>query len=130
MGSRRGAHKGPIVWQKALNLAVEVHRFSQAFPTFERFGLAAQIRRAAISIPSNIAEGAARRTTRDFVAFLHIARGSCAELETQLLLAKQFGYATDDAYEQISSRANEVGRLLTAVISALRHRVAKDRQEH
>ena len=111
-----------IVWQKALALAVDVHRLSESFPRSERFGLTSQLRRAAVSIPSNIAEGAARRTTRDLISFLYIARGSLAELETQLLLARQLGYLDDTGLEQMRPGLKEVGRLLNGLIAGLRRR--------
>jgi four helix bundle protein len=78
-----------------------------------------------VSIPSNVAEGAARRTTREFIAFLHIARGSFAELETQLLLAREIGYLADRDLSPILVRLDEVGRLLNAVISGLRARAER-----
>jgi four helix bundle protein len=88
---RRRNHKDLILWQKALALATDIHRLTGQLPRHEIFGLSSQMRRSAVSIPSNVAEGAARRTTREFIAFLHIARGSFAELETQLLLTRQIG---------------------------------------
>ena len=119
---RRRNHKDLILWQKAMALAVDVHRLSKLLPRDELFGLTSQLRRAAVSIPSNIAEGAARRSTREFIHFLHIARGSFAELETQLRLACQIGYLTDSALAPVLGRLDEVGRLLNAVISGLRRR--------
>jgi four helix bundle protein len=98
---RRRNHKDLILWQKALVLATEVHRLTARLPKSEIFGLTSQIRRAAVSIPSDVAEGAAWRTTREFMVFLHVARGSFAELETQLLLCK---------------------RLLNAIIAVLKRR--------
>jgi four helix bundle protein len=94
-------------------------------PRHELFGLSSQLRRAAVSIPSNVAEGAARRTSREFLSFLHVARGSFAELETQLHLAISIGYLTDTALAPVLCRLDEVGRLLTAVIIGLRRREAQ-----
>jgi four helix bundle protein len=111
-----------VLWQKAMQLAFEVHQATLKLPRHETFGLAAQIRRAAVSIPSNVAEGAGRRTTREFIAFLHIARGSLSELETQLLLAQSVGYVSDADTSTARQSAVEVGRLLNAVISGLRQR--------
>jgi four helix bundle protein len=82
------------------------------------------MRRAATSVPSNIAEGSARRTTRDFAAFLHISRGSLAELETQLVLAQRIGYVNAQLLQETMPRVEEVGRLLTAVLAGLRRRTA------
>jgi four helix bundle protein len=121
----RRNHKDLILWQKAMALASEVHRLTAKLPRHEVFGLSSQIRRAAVSIPSNVAEGAARRTTREFIAFLHIARGSFAELETQLLLAREIGYLADRDLSPILVRLDEVGRLLNAVVSGLRARAER-----
>jgi len=122
---QRRNHKDLILWQKALSLTTEVHRLTRKLPRHEIFGLSSQIRRAAVSVPSNVAEGAARRTTRDFIAFLHIARGSFAELETQLLLARRIGYLEDRDLAPVLVRLDEVGRLLNAVISGLRARMER-----
>ena len=119
----RNSHKDLILWQKALDLAVAVHEVSAAFPKSEIFGLVSQIRRAAVSIPSNIAEGSARRTTREFIAFLHIARGSMAEVETQLLLAQRTGYVSNERLTVLQVRLDEVGRIMNAVIAGLRRRL-------
>jgi four helix bundle protein len=117
------SHKDLIVWHRAMELAVEVHRLTARFPPHELFGLAAQLRRAAVSVPSNIAEGSARRTTRDLTAFLHVARGSVAEIETQLLLARQVAYIDDAALSSVVPRVDEVGRLLNGLIAALQRRL-------
>jgi four helix bundle protein len=122
---RRNNHKDLILWQKAMVLAADVHRLTTDLPRHELFGLSSQLRRAAVSIPSNVAEGAARRTTREFLSFLHIARGSFAELETQLHLAVDIGYLTDPALAPVLGRLDEVGRLLNAVIVGLRRREAR-----
>lgn len=120
------SHKDLIVWQKGLELAVDIHRLTENFPRHERFGIVAQLRRAAVSIPSNIAEGAARRTTRDFIAFLHIARGSLAELETQLLFAEQAAYVTPAALEKVMRLAHEVGRMINGMLRGLQRRLGTD----
>lgn len=119
----RKSHKDLILWQKTLDLAVAVHEASATFPKAEMFGLVSQIRRAAVSIPSNIAEGSARRSTREFIAFLHISRGSMAEVETQLLLAKGVGYISDERLAALQLRLDEVGRIMNAVITGLRRRL-------
>ena len=111
-----------IVWHKAMELAVLVHKLTATFPRHEVFGLAGQLRRAAVSVPSNVAEGSARRTTRDLAAFLHVARGSVAELETQLLLARKVGYLDEAALDSVSPTLDEVGRLLNGLITSLRRR--------
>ena len=85
-------YKDLIVWQKAMDLAAEIHRLTRSFPREELYGLTSQIRRAAVSVPSNIAEGQARQSTAEFRNFLSISQGSLAEVETQLLLAQRFQY--------------------------------------
>ena len=119
---KRRDYRDLVLWQKVMGLATEVHRVTLKLPRHEMFGLTAQIRRAAVSIPSNVAEGAGRRTTRDFLAFLHISRGSLSELETQLLLAQSVGYLTEQDWGAARTATVEVGRLLNAVISGLRRR--------
>jgi four helix bundle protein len=107
-----------------MELAAETHFVTRKLPPHEMFGLASQSRGAAVSIPSNIAEGAARRTTREFVWFLHVARGSLAELQTQLQLAQLVGYVSDSDIACARALMDEVGRLLNAVIGGLRRRQA------
>ena len=119
---KRRDYRDLVLWQKAMGLAAEVHRVTIKLPRHELFGMTAQIRRAAVSIPSNIAEGAGRRTTRDFLAFLHISRGSLSELETQLFLAQSIGYLNEADWAVARTGTIEVGRLLNAVINGLRRR--------
>jgi four helix bundle protein len=105
-------------------LAVSVHALTKQMPKDEMFGLTSQMRRAAVSVPSNTAEGAARHTTKEFLAFLYIARGSLAELETQLRLTRAIGYLPDDLVSPALASTDEVGRLLTSVIAGLKRRLA------
>jgi four helix bundle protein len=116
-------HKDLILWQKSMNLAVRVYNLSHRLPRNETFGLVSQIRRAGSSIPSNIAEGSARKSTREFVHFLHIARGSMAELETHLMLAQRIGYLTADEVAETQTAMDEVGRILNSVLSGLARRL-------
>ena len=118
----RVSHKDLILWRKALDLAVLVHRSSTALPRSEIYGLVSQMRRAATSVPSNIAEGYARRSTKEFIYFLRVARGSMAELETQLLLAQRVGYLPESEVIDLQDRIDEVGRILHAVVTGLRRR--------
>ena len=92
-------------------------------PRYEPIGLVTQLQRSAVSIPSNIAEGAGRRTTKEFLSFLYIARGSWAELDTQMLLAHELGYVNDEEMAHMRNSLDEVGRLLNSVIVALRRRL-------
>ncbi len=108
-----------IVWQKAMDLVETVYRMSGAFPSNELYGLTSQIRRAAVSIPSNIAEGQGRTTTRDFLHFLAIANGSLKEVETQTLIAQRLGYIDQSGASKVLALAAEVGRLLSGLRKSL-----------
>jgi four helix bundle protein len=111
------SHKDLIVWQKAVALAGKVYAATRKLPSEERYGLNQQLRRAVVSIASNIAEGSARRNRNEFIQFLHIARGSLSEVETQVLIAvdQQFIGSHDSLLEDIA----EVGRLLNGLIRSL-----------
>ena len=113
-------YQGLIVWQKAMRLAREVYTIARQLPIEEKFALADQLRRSVVSIPSNIAEGHARGSDKEFVHFLYIARGSNAELMTQLILCVDFGYLVDADVRRVKLQSNEVGRLLNALIAKLR----------
>lgn len=107
-----------IVWQKAMSLAAEVYKLTRQFPKEELFVLTTQVRRAAISVPSNIAEGHARQG-REFAHYLSIARGSAAEVETQLLLAVQFEYITAASLQPIVELLTEIRRMAAAIANKL-----------
>src|SRR5829696_806441 len=110
MGSQ--TYRDLEVWQKSMDLVTQIYEFSRLFPRDEQFGLTNQIRRAAVSIPSNIAEGQGRLHEGDFLRFLSIARGSLTETETQLLIAVRLGYVDKEAAKQVWILAQRVGRLL------------------
>lgn len=113
-----------IAWQKAMDLCVEIHTATMAFPKQEVFGLSAQINRAVVSIPSNIAEGHGRRTTADFIHFLTISRGSLNEVETQITLAMRYPYITQADHDDLLERCGEVGRILNGLMDSLERRLA------
>jgi len=115
-----------LVWQKAMDLAVEVHPVALSFPKVEMFVLTSQVNRAATSIPSNIAEGNGRRTTGEYLHFLGISRGSLNELETQLTLALRHDYIPENVHDHLLERAAEVGRLLNGLVEALERRLTKN----
>jgi four helix bundle protein len=108
-----------IVWQKAMDLALMVYEATENFPQKEIFGLTNQLRRAAVSVPSDIAEGQGRETTRDFLRFLGIARGSLQELETQLMLASRLRYIDESGKAAVFEVAEETGRLLSGLCKSL-----------
>tara|TARA_R110002124_G_scaffold239278_2_gene404486 strand:- start:175 stop:525 length:351 start_codon:yes stop_codon:yes gene_type:complete len=103
-------HKDLDVWKKSMDLVEATYKLTQQFPDSEKFGLSSQTRRAAVSIPSNIAEGAARKGDKELIHFLHIAMGSVAELETQYLIAMRLNYIVND--ESIENVLTEVKKLL------------------
>lgn len=108
------------VWQKAIVLTRNIYQITQKFPDAERFGLVSQMRRAAVSVPSNIAEGNARQSAKDYLRFLVTARGSLAELETQLIIATDLSILSDPA--PIMEAVSEVKRMLQGLIQSLHHR--------
>ncbi|MFO7695526.1 MAG: four helix bundle protein [Vicinamibacterales bacterium] len=117
--ARIESYKDLTVWQKAMALAAESYRLTAAFPAEERYGLTAQIRRCAVSIPSNLAEGHNRRSRQAFANHVSIALGSQAELETQIALAVRLEFATQAAAAPVLELAAEVGRLLHGLVRSL-----------
>jgi four helix bundle protein len=111
-----------IAWQKAMDLVELVYVLTRAFPREEMYGLTGQLRRAAVSIPSNIAEGQGRTSSREFLNFLSIAHGSLREVETQLLIAQRINYLQPDQADQALNLAAEVGRLTKGLMNALSKR--------
>ncbi|MBN1493711.1 MAG: four helix bundle protein [Candidatus Omnitrophica bacterium] len=109
-----------IVWQKAYAFALSIYKVTQQYPKHEQYGLTSQIRRAALSISGNIAEGYTRLHRKEYIQFLMIAKGSLAEVETFLLFSKDLGYITDAEYLKIDEVRKEVGRTLAGLIKSLR----------
>lgn len=107
------------VWQKAYQLCLEVYRITKTFPKQEGYGLTSQIRRAAVSVPSNIAEGYGRRTVGEYIQALYIAYGSNCELETQILLSGDLGFIKDENLSGLQKDLGDVERLLKALIRSL-----------
>jgi four helix bundle protein len=114
------AHHDLKVWQEAMELVKMIYENSSSFPAEENYGLKSQIRRAAVSISSNIAEGAARTGTKEFLQFLSISRGSLSEVETQLLISKNLGYIKNN--DPILEQIDKVFALLGGLINSLRKR--------
>jgi four helix bundle protein len=115
-----------IVWQKGMDFVAGVYKATAIFPKEELYGLTSQLRRAAVSIPSNIAEGQSRRTTGEFLQMLSVASGSLAECQTQLLLAKRLGFVPEKCCESLLSDSQEIGRLLGGLVNSLK----RSRQSH
>ena len=111
-----------VAWQKAIELVTEIYRATQSFPDRERFGLTSQLRRAAVSVPSNIAEGQGRQSTGEFKQFLGHARGSLLEVETQIFIAGNLGYLSQEQSASLIQRTEEVGRILNGLLNSLKGR--------
>jgi four helix bundle protein len=120
MANEVRSYKDLVAWQKSMDLVTAVYRASQGFPKEEIFGLVSQIRRAAVSVPSNIAEGHARTSKKEFQYFLSNARGSLAECETQLIIAHHLAYIDETGINQLLDRLGEVGRILNGLLAALK----------
>ena len=114
-----------MVWQKSYQLCLEIYRITKGFPNEEKFGLTSQIRRAAVSVPSNIAEGYGRKTTPEYVHALYVAYGSHCELETQILLSGNLGYIKVEDMKKLQEEIGEVERMLKALIKSLERKVSK-----
>jgi four helix bundle protein len=118
------SYKELTVWQRAYALGLNIYRLTARFPAEERFGFTSQMRRAAVSVPSNIAEGYGRKSTGEYIQVLHVAYGSLCELETQLLLAIDLGLAKPRQAEDIKAALGDVERLLKALIVSLKPKQA------
>jgi four helix bundle protein len=113
------SYRDLVVWKKSMSLVLDIYRDTQAFPKVETYGLVSQLRRAAVSIPSNIAEGQARLSTAEFKQSLGHARGSLMEVETYVLLARELGYLEPDPSEKLLTASAEVGKILNGLLNSL-----------
>lgn len=116
MGNR---FKELVVWQKAYQLALSIYQRAESFPQYEQYGLTSQIRRAAVSVPANIAEGHERQYRKEYLQFLSVAKGSLGELETLLLLSKDLHYLELVPFQRIEADCHEVSKLLHGLIRSL-----------
>ena len=107
------------VWEKAHHFTLQVYRITKNFPSDERFGLTVQLRRAAASVPTNIAEGCGRDSERELARFMSISAGSASEVEYQLLLACELNYIADEVYRELDQQVNEVKKMLNSFIQKL-----------
>lgn len=120
--SQSSSYKDLIAWQQGMELVALIYDATERFPSHEQFGLTSQLRRAAVSVPSNIAEGKAHYSNRDFVRFLRHARESLAEIETQVLIAEQRKYFPLQKTTQLNQKLDELGRILSGLINSLKGR--------
>ena len=114
------SYKDLVVWQKAMELTAEIYRLVKKLPKEEVYALSDQMRRSVVSIPSNIAEGQDRNSDKEFTRFLFIARGSRAELETQVLICLKVGYLLESDVALAMGLLNEIGKMLTSLIARLK----------
>ena len=112
-------HKRLEAWKQSMDLVIEIYRTTENFPGQEVYGLTNQIRRAAVSIPSNIAEGAARQTKKEFSNYLHMAQGSLSELDTQIEIASRLGYLNDKTWRILDQRMERIDKMITGLIRHL-----------
>lgn len=116
-------HKDLDVWKKGMDIVVAIYKLTEGFPKHEIYGLTSQIRRAAVSVPSNIAEGASRQTTKEYIQFLYIALGSLKEMETQLILASRLEYIEDEEYNKLIENTDSIGQMLVGLIKYLKRKL-------
>jgi four helix bundle protein len=119
------SYRDLLVWKKAIALVKAIYQISQKFPLAEQFGLTSQIRRAAVSVPSNIAEGQARHTTREFIHFISHAEGSLAEIDTQLFIAVELGFGQAKDVQPVFDTIVELGKMLGALRRKLREKLTE-----
>jgi four helix bundle protein len=117
-------HRDLKVWCKAYSLSLDLYRLSRGFPKEELYGLTSQLRRAAISIGANLAEGCGRRTNAEMARFIRIAMGSASELDHHLLLCKDLGFLEDQKYQRIVGELNEIRKMLTGLLDSVEGELA------
>ncbi len=125
-GARARSYKDLLVWQKGMTLAEGIYQITRPFPNEEKFGLVSQMRRAAVSVASNIAEGQARHSTKEFIQFISHAEGSVAELETQLVLAVALGYCVQCQAEAAFGLISDLRNMLNALRRTLSRKVSEE----
>ena len=116
-------HEKLDVWNRAVELVISIYKNTKNFPPDEKYGLTSQIRRAAVSIPANIAEGSARQSTKEFLNFLSIAQGSSSELETELLIAQKLGYLSKEIYFELKNEAVDISRMMIGLLNHLKQKL-------
>ena len=121
-------HKDLRVWQQSIDMVTSIYMMTKTFPKEELFGLVSQMRRAAVSVPSNIAEGYARGTDREKIHFQRISSGSMSEIDTQLMLSLNLGYISQEAYAELSEKITSVWKQLNALISSIKKRLSPQDQ--
>ena len=116
-GAEVKTYKDLLVWQKAIHFVTQVYKVVKGFPQEELYGLTSQIKRAAVSIPSNIAEGYGRKSTKDYIRFLQIAMGSIFEIQTQLEISKNLEFVSESSFGELYEYSREIERMLSSMIN-------------
>lgn len=112
-------HKDLLVWKKSIDLVEQIYKFTKQFPKEELYGITNQMRRCAVPIPANIAEGSGRKNKAEFIQFLHIALGSASELETHLIISQRLGFLSSNSYDEIMNALNEIIKMICGLINSL-----------
>ncbi len=112
-------HKDLLVWKKSIDLVEQIYKITKQFPKEELYGITNQMRRCAVSIPANIAEGSGRKNKAEFIQFLHIALGSASELETHLIISQRLGFLSINSYDEIMNALNEIIKMTCGLINSL-----------
>jgi four helix bundle protein len=116
-------YKDLIVWQKSIALVTTVYSLTKTFPADEKFGIVSQINRAVVSVPTNIAEGWGRESSKNYIQFLRISRGSLMEVETLILISKNLNYLSEQDYSEINKQIDEVGKILQGLIKSIQQKI-------
>jgi four helix bundle protein len=119
----KGSYRDLIAWQKAMALVTDIYRETEAFPAREIYGLTNQVRRAAVGVPSDIAEGKGRISKKEFVQMLSRARGSVLEVQTQIEIGRNLGFLGEEKFNELLGKADEVGRLINGLIKSIRRQL-------
>lgn len=120
-------HEKLEVWETSMDLVVDIYKETDTFPKEEKFGLTSQIRKAAVSVPANIAEGAARQSKKEFAHFLSNAQGSASELSTELLIARRLNYLGEENYVTMQKKLDSVGRMIVGLARHVRNQILRDK---
>ncbi len=123
MDNKISSYKDLIVWQKSITLVTNVYVLTKSFPSEEKYGIVSQMNRAAVSVPSNIAEGWGRESSKSYLQFLKVSRGSLMEVETLLVIAKNLNFITEKEYKIISDNIEELAKILQGLIKSIKQKI-------
>ena len=124
MENKIKSYQDLIVWQKSVLLVTDIYTITKTFPQDERFGITSQLNRAAVSIPTNIAEGWGRETSKNYLQFLRISRGSIMEVQTLLIISKNLNYISEEKFDILRNKTEEVGKILQGLIKSINEKIS------